>query len=100
MRLRTFDVMMSAEMKPVKLNLYKGAQVLDFIDTASNMTVKLLITEDVTGDEYEDRIFCFYQANGGVEIPEGAIFIATCKDRNYWVPFCLFEITGCVLEEG
>lgn len=100
MRLRTFDVLMTSDLKPVKLNLYKGAQVLDFIDTATNQTVKLLIAEDISGDEFEDRVFCFYQANGGVDIPEGAKFIATCKDRNYWVPFALFEITGCVIEEG
>lgn len=95
MRLRTFEVLMAGNLKPFKLSLYKGAQVLDFLDDGANPHIKLLVGETF-GDEYEDRVFCFYQANSDTEIPEGAKYIATCKGK-YWVPFTLFEVTGCEL---
>lgn len=98
MKLHTLDVLIDMHMKPFKLNLYKGAQVLDFHDETGNTTVKLLILENVNQDEYEDRMFAFYQVNGDNPPPDGARYIATSKGK-YWTPFLLFEITGCQLDE-
>lgn len=100
MRLRSLDIMMGPGFKsfePFKLNLYKGTQVLTFIDEPGNPMAKLIFTDEFS-DEFEDRVFCFYVADGGTEVPAGAKYIDICKGK-YWTPFALFEITGCEIED-
>lgn len=96
MNFRTMDIFVgNSGFKPFTLEMYKGAQVVGFVDKNSDPTIKLLVLEEFS-EECEERTFCFYTVNANEDIPTGAKYISFCRGE-YWTPFALFEITGCEL---